>query len=286
MPELPEVETVRRGLAPALTHAVIERVTLHREDLRFPFPPHFAKRLKGAKIIAVERRAKYLLFCLDNGDTLLAHLGMSGRFRLETSRGDALDPGLFYDTSQQNQKHDHVIIMFQDGQRLIYNDARRFGFMELLTQDDRQARFETMGAEPLSAAFTGKALDQALKGKSMAIKPALLDQCVIAGIGNIYACEALFEAQIDPKTPAKDLKIVQISTLVAGLKMVLRKAIRLGGSTLRDFQGADGKTGDFQNQFKVYDRAGKPCPVCENDIEKFNQSGRTTFWCPHCQACA
>ena len=284
MPELPEVETVRRGLAPALENAVIDHVTLHRADLRFPFTPHFARRLKGAKITAVERRAKYLLFGLDTGDTLLAHLGMSGRFRLETPKGKALDPGLFYETSQQNQKHDHVVITFKGGRRLIYNDARRFGFMELLTPRERLVRFKDMGAEPLAAAFNGKALARAIEGKAMAIKPALLDQSVIAGIGNIYACEALFDAKINPKQAAEILKNQQIQALVKSLKKVLRKAITLGGSTLRDFSDSKGKNGSFQQQFCVYDRAGKACPRCGTEIEKFNQSGRSTFWCPHCQA--
>ncbi len=282
MPELPEVETVRRGLAPYLQGARIERVDLNRKNLRFPLPKAFAAKVKGAKILRIERRAKYLLFYLSNGLVLLSHLGMSGRYRIESKEINS-DPGAFYDDAPAHNKHDHVILHLSGAKRLTYNDARRFGFMELIASNDIGRRFEAVGTEPLSKVFNGKILQRLLKGKKAPIKAALLDQRLIAGIGNIYACEALFKAGISPKKPAGRLTAQQCNALAKAIKDVLKKAIRLGGSTLNDFHDAAGSAGRFQHEFEVYDRKGEPCPRCWRKIASITQSGRSTFYCPACQ---
>ncbi|MES2906907.1 MAG: bifunctional DNA-formamidopyrimidine glycosylase/DNA-(apurinic or apyrimidinic site) lyase [Pseudomonadota bacterium] len=282
MPELPEVETVRRGLAPYLEGATIANVTLKRSDLRFPFPDRFARRLKGAAILRADRRAKYLLFHLSNNEVLIIHLGMSGRLRIERSKLTQ-SPGDFYDSTPASTKHDHVVIDLQAQGRLIYNDARRFGFMELIAANDIEKRFEDLGLEPLSAALNGKSLKKLFENKKVAIKLALLDQSLIAGIGNIYACEALFDAKVSPKKAAGKISLKESEWLSAAVKKVLKKAIKYGGSTLRDFHDADGKSGEFQNRFNVYDRKGQPCPQCKTPIERMTQGGRSTFYCPRCQ---
>lgn len=281
MPELPEVETVVRGLTPFIQGATVKRVLLKRKDLRFPFPPRFATLLQGASILRIGRRAKYLLFSLSNGKILLVHLGMSGRLRFES--GQTSSPGDFYDDSPANTRHDHAIFELKPHGRLVYNDARRFGFMELLPAAELDQRFADLGIEPLSNAFNAKTLLKLLKNKKTAIKTALLDQRLIAGIGNIYACEALFEARISPKKPAGRITAQEASCLALAIKKVLKKAIRYGGSTLRDFKDAEGRNGRFQNEFKAYDRMGQPCPWCRAPIKRLTQTGRSTFYCPICQ---
>jgi formamidopyrimidine-DNA glycosylase len=282
MPELPEVETVRRGLAPYLEGAKIARVTLRRKDLRFPLPASFSKRLTGARITKIGRRAKYLLFHLSNDLVLLSHLGMSGRFRIEGGKA-ANNPGAFYDDTPASTRHDHVLIEFDAKKRLIYNDTRRFGFMELFAKNELTKRFVNMGIEPLSNEFNGHALYALCKGKKAPIKTTLLDQGLIAGIGNIYACEALYLAKISPKKPAGKLKREETRLLSAAIKKILKKALKLGGSTLRDFHDAGGTAGRFQHEFCVYGRAGKPCLRCGSLIKCFTQAGRSTFYCPNCQ---
>jgi formamidopyrimidine-DNA glycosylase len=282
MPELPEVETVKRGLKPHLEGAVIKRVILKRKDLRFPLPAAFAKQLAGASIRKIDRRAKYLLFHLSNNLVILSHLGMSGRFRIETAV-NTNNPGAFYDTTPSNTRHDHVVMEFGLKKRLIYNDARRFGFMQLLNKDELALRFTNIGIEPLSEAFTASALHKLLKGKKAPIKTALLDQKLIAGIGNIYASEALFEAKISPIKAAGKLSERQCAALAQAIRNVLKKAIKFGGSTLRNFHNENGASGAFQNEFKVYDRKNKPCPSCKTPIKRLAQSARSTFYCPNCQ---
>jgi formamidopyrimidine-DNA glycosylase len=282
MPELPEVETVVRGLMPHLKGAKLARVTLKRSDLRFPLPASFSKRLAGATVTKIERRAKYLLFHFSNRLILLSHLGMSGRFRIESGKA-VNDPGALYDTTPAKKLHDHVVLEFGQRKRLIYNDARRFGFMELFAAEQLETRFQHTGIEPLTRQFTGNALHMLLNGKKAPIKPALLDQGLIAGIGNIYACEALYEAKISPKKPAGKLNREQTKLLSIAIKKVLKKALKFGGSTLRDFHDAGGTAGRFQHEFGVYGRKGEPCLRCNATIKCFTQAGRSTFYCPSCQ---
>jgi formamidopyrimidine-DNA glycosylase len=283
MPELPEVETLCRGLKSHLEGAIIERVICRRKDLRFPLPKAFSVRLSGARITKVDRRAKYLLFHLSNSLIVLSHLGMSGRFRIE----EALSikrPGAFYDTSPEKTLHDHVIIDLNRQRRLVYNDTRRFGFMELLKKSELARRFLDIGCEPLSKNFTAKKLREVFQHKKMPIKAALLDQKLIAGIGNIYACEALFEAGISPFKAASNLSSKECEKLKTAIQAVLKQAIRHGGSTLRDFHNENSQSGTFQNEFKVYDRKGLPCPSCKTPVERIIQSGRSSFYCPLCQS--
>jgi formamidopyrimidine-DNA glycosylase len=282
MPELPEVETVRRGLSPHLKGARIARVTCMRKDLRFPLPAAFSKRLAGAKIVKIDRRAKYLLFHLSNNLVILSHLGMTGRFRIEGGKA-AHSPGAFYDDTLASMRHDHVVIELNRQKRLVYNDARRFGFMELFKFEELGKRFAAIGIEPLSKAFTGITLHKLLEGKKAPVKAALLDQSLIAGIGNIYACEALYRAKISPCKPAKRLNAQQCTSLARAIKDVLKKAIRYGGSTLRDFHDENGASGAFQDEFKVYDRQDRPCPRCKTLIKRMIQSGRSSFYCSTCQ---
>ncbi len=282
MPELPEVETVRRGLDPHLRHARIKNVTCGRRDLRFPLPKALSAKLSGTTVLRIDRRAKYLLFHLSNGLILLSHLGMSGRFRIEGGKA-VKNAGAFYDTTPVRTSHDHVTIDFDTGKRLVYNDARRFGFMELLKTSELERRFADIGIEPLSKAFGGASLQKCLKNRKTPIKTALLDQTLIAGIGNIYACEALHKAKISPGMRAGQLNARQCAALAAAIREVLNKAIRLGGSTLRDFHDAGGDAGRFQHEFHVYGRAGKPCLHCGNAIKSLTQAGRSTFYCPACQ---
>ena len=281
MPELPEVETVKRGLAGLLAGETIESVELRRKDLRIPFPKHFASRLQGRKIERVERRAKYLLFYLEDGLVLLAHLGMSGRFRVEGGKPVG-DRAFYNNDSPSNDRHDHVVFRLSSRRRLIYNDARRFGLMELLAANDLVARFNKIGIEPLSKAFDDTRLRNLLADKKAPIKIALIDQELIAGIGNIYACEALYEARISPLKPAGKITKSQSARLVTAIKTILKRAIEFGGSSLRDFHDAQGESGAFQREFSVYDRTGKPCPRCGTKIERFVQTGRSTFHCRRC----
>ncbi len=292
MPELPEVETVRRGLAPYLEGARIDRVTLNRKDLRFPFPRGFAAALEGQIITSVGRRAKYLLFRLSSGRTWLSHLGMTGAYRF--AEGRFKEPSRYYEPGE-DVKHDHVVIHLTHPSRgrltLIYADARRFGFMDLFEHEADSPHLRDLGPEPLGNEFNAEEMARRFRGKAAPIKAALLDQRVVAGIGNIYASEALYRAHIRPTAAAGKLVLksgkpsARLDLLAGGVRSVLTEAIEAGGSTLRDFRAADGGSGYFQHRFAVYDREGEPCPTpgCTGTIERIVQSGRSTFFCPVCQ---
>lgn len=275
MPELPEVETVRRGLAMALEGKRLSRVEVRRPDLRRPFPERFAERLKGRRIASFRRRAKYLLLGLDSDEDWLIHLGMSGRMLVGQGWPNELDA------------HDHVVIGTDDGTVVRFNDARRFGVMDLIAAGETEAHplIKGIGPEPLDAAFDGRALADRLKGKAAPIKAALLDQRVVAGIGNIYASEALFRAGISPTRKAGTVQGERAEKLMAAVKAVLNEAIKAGGSSLRDHRQTSGELGYFQHNFKVYGKDGKPCPVCRSKtgIRHLVQSGRSTFYCAKCQ---
>ena len=282
MPELPEVQTVRDGLAPVMDGHVFNRVTLNRADLRFPFADKFADRLTGAKIETFVRRAKFLMLSLSTGETLLMHLGMSGRFTVHA--GDAkLTPGEFTHAQNTMPQHDHVIFDMSSGARVVYNDPRRFGFMELFAPGEAVERLSHLGPEPLGNSFSPAALKDALRGKKTKIKTALLDQRNVAGLGNIYVCEALYRAGISPLKASGRLSVDEATRLTGHIKNVLNEAIAAGGSTLKDFASADGDLGYFQHSFDVYGREGEPCKVCEAPIKRVVQGGRSTFFCRACQ---
>ena len=292
MPELPEVETVRRGLAPVLEGARLVRVEQRRADLRFQFPPRFAKRLTGARIERLGRRAKYLVADLDTGESLIMHLGMSGSFRIETD-ASATQPGAFHMPRGKDQAHDHVVFATDGGAHVIYNDPRRFGFMDLVATEGLETckHFGAMGVEPLGNAFNADYLAGRLKGKKAPIKAALLDQRIVAGLGNIYVCEALWRARLSPERASGSLvrangrPTEKLEKLTGAVRDVLADAIAAGGSTLRDHRQADGTLGYFQHSFSVYDRKGTGCPRqgCGGEIRRLVQSGRSTFFCPRCQ---
>jgi formamidopyrimidine-DNA glycosylase len=282
MPELPEVETVRQGLSPHLVGARLIKVTQNRENLRFPLPARFAARLTGAAVEKLERRAKYLLAALSTGETLVTHLGMTGRFTI----GDH-QPGRFHNQIGGIDKHDHLIFETDRGRLITFNDARRFGYMDLIPTKvlDEHPWFKGMGPEPLGADFNPKVFGVALIGRRQSIKVSLLDQRLVAGLGNIYVSESLNRAGIDPRRPAGDLKPRELTRLVAAIKAVLAEAVVAGGSTLRDYRSADGELGYFQHSFRVYGREGQPCsPPCTGVVERMVQSGRSTFFCPKCQS--
>ena len=293
MPELPEVETVRKGLEPILVGNAFARVEQRRKDLRFPLPKHFAERLKGRTVEALDRRAKYLLARLDDGEVLVMHLGMTGRFSIDHANGEAETPGRFVHSQAGPPKHEHIVFHLGDGATIRYSDARRFGLMDIVSADglSSYALFKGLGVEPLSSSFTPQWLATKLKGKATSIKAALIDQRLIAGLGNIYACEALFSARISPKRLAGTLatktgKATQkTKALVDSVKAVLEDAIKSGGSSLRDYKRADGSLGEFQHRFKVYGREGKPCARkgCGGTVRRIVQGGRSTFYCPTCQ---
>ena len=293
MPELPEVETVRRGLEPVLVGNVFARVEQRRADLRFPLPKNFGMRLSGRTVEALYRRAKYLLARLDDGEVLVMHLGMTGRFAIDHANGAATEPGAFAYPERKIPKHEHIVFHLGDGTAVRYSDTRRFGLMDLIRAErlEGHALFKGLGIEPLSSAFTPEWLAQRLKGKATSIKAALLDQKLIAGIGNIYACEALFRAGISPMRLAGSLATKsgkptkKTEALVAAIKAVLGDAIKAGGSSLRDYKRADGRLGRFQHRFKTYNREGKPCPRkgCGGTVRRIVQGGRSTFYCPTCQ---
>ncbi|WP_372612877.1 bifunctional DNA-formamidopyrimidine glycosylase/DNA-(apurinic or apyrimidinic site) lyase [Aquicoccus sp.] len=282
MPELPEVETVRRGLAPSMEGQVITHAQVNRPDLRWPFPPDFAARLTGRRVERLRRRSKYILADLDGGDSLLIHLGMSGRM---TVSGDPL--GQFVHTHPAREKHDHVILDMANGARITFNDARRFGAMDLLPTDraDAHPLLARLGPEPLGNAFNEAYLVAALRGRNTPVKSALLDQRIIAGLGNIYVCEALYRAHIAPTRRAGRISAARVAALVPVIRTVLQEAIEAGGSSLRDFRRTSGELGYFQHRFDVYDRAGQPCrtPGCTATIRRTVQSGRSSFHCPQCQ---
>ncbi|MBN9309206.1 bifunctional DNA-formamidopyrimidine glycosylase/DNA-(apurinic or apyrimidinic site) lyase [Devosia sp.] len=292
MPELPEVETVRRGLEPYVTGARIDRVTLKRKDLRFPFPEGFKQALEGATIDSTGRRAKYLLFRLSTGKTWLSHLGMTGTYRFEAFRFK--DPSRYYEPTE-DRKHDHLVLeLTHPGHgplQLIYNDARRFGFMDLFGNDEDSPWLAGLGPEPLSNAFNAAEMAERFRGKKAPMKAALLDQRVVAGLGNIYVSEALHRAHIRPDVAAGTLVLKsgkpskRLEDLADGVRTVLIEAVDAGGSTLRDFRAADGNSGYFQHRFAVYDREGEPCPTpgCRGTVRRIVQSGRSSFFCPVCQ---
>ena len=290
MPELPEVETVRLGLAPALEGRIFVRVNAKRADLRIPFPENFAARLTGRRVLKLSRRAKYLLAHLDNGQTLIVHLGMSGRLTIHGLHA-AVKPGKFHhntaDDGSGEGKHDHVVFETDEGTRIVFTDHRRFGLMTITETGalSSHALFAGLGPEPMDGAFTPAFLSAALKGKRTPIKSALLDQRIVAGLGNIYVCEALFRARISPKRLAASVAGTRAERLVPAIKKVLEAAIKAGGSSLRDYAKADGELGYFQHHFAVYDREGQPCPAkdCRGKIKRIVQSGRSTYYCPSCQ---
>jgi formamidopyrimidine-DNA glycosylase len=289
MPELPEVETVRMGLQPVLERHLITGAETRRGDLRVPFPKGFTRRLKGRRVNKLWRRAKYLLADLDNGETLVIHLGMSGRMSVY-AEGRGRKVGQYvHDTALAaagTGKHDHVVFETDAPARIVFTDHRRFGLMTLIKTDrlEDDPLFKGLGTEPLSEEFDAPYLRAALAGKKTPIKSALLDQRVIAGLGNIYACEALFRARLSPKRLAKNVARKSIPPLVAAIKSTLSDAIKAGGSSLRDHKRVDGELGNFQHRFAVYDREGKPCPSgCGGIVRRIVQSGRSTFYCPRCQ---
>lgn len=276
MPELPEVETVRRGLAPALEGRRIRKVDVIRRDLRTPVPGGFEQRVTGRRIERVSRRAKYLLLELSGGGAILCHLGMSGK--LFVVKGS---------TPRVLKKHDHVVIFFEGGRQLVFNDIRRFGIMDFLERgaEDPDPRLSLLGPEPLGNTLSAPGIGKALRKRRGAIKPSLLDQRLVAGLGNIYASEALFRAGISPRRKCCNISTGQAERLVAAIRDVLCEAIEAGGSSLRNFTGADGEPGYFQHRFRVYGRAGLACQTvgCRGVVKQITQAGRSTFFCGRCQ---
>ena len=287
MPELPEVETVRRGLQPHLEGARLTRVEQRRPDLRFPLPERFVERLTGARITALDRRAKYLMAPLDTGETLVAHLGMTGRFTVETGGAGSENPGTFHHEAGGDPRHTHIVFETDRGARIGFNDARRFGYMDLIPTATLAEHpwFAGLGPEPLGPDFDVKVLARAFEGRAAPVKAALLDQRLVAGLGNIYVCEALHRAGLSPERPAGSLKPRELKRLAAAIVSVLEEAIAAGGSTLRDYRHADGALGYFQHAFRVYGREGEPCvdPKCNGVVSRLVQSGRSSFFCPVCQ---
>ena len=291
MPELPEVETVRRGLAPALVGATLTAIDQRRPDLRFPFPNNFAARLTGRRVKSLGRRAKYLLADLDDAQVLVMHLGMSGSFRIEDQ--EAGQPGNFYHAKPKDVAHDHVEFQLSNGKRIIYNDPRRFGFMQIIPRKElfEHPLFRNVGIEPLGNELDGATLARLFAGKQAPLKAALLDQTLIAGLGNIYVCEALHRAGLSPRRTAgclarKDGKPTERAHLLARvIREVLEEAVEAGGSSLRDHRQTDGTLGYFQHHFRVYDREGEPCTRenCGGTIKRIVQSGRASFFCGVCQ---
>jgi formamidopyrimidine-DNA glycosylase len=292
MPELPEVETVRRGLEPAMVGACFSKVLQRRPNLRFPFPERFAERLEGQEVRALGRRAKYLLADLSSGEVLVMHLGMSGRF-LVTQGGTTQMPGEFHHEHGSLGAHDHVLFELSNGASVTYNDARRFGFMDLVPRSEIETckHFAGMGIEPLGNELSAETIASLFAGKRTPLKAALLDQRLIAGLGNIYVCEALFRTGLHPEAPAGSLvdkkgqPTEKARQLAEVIRDVLTEAVKAGGSTLRDHAQVDGTLGYFQHTFRVYDREGMACVTseCTSTVERLVQSGRSTFYCPHCQ---
>lgn len=288
MPELPEVETVCVGLAAAIVGKTIDRAEQHRANLRFPFPENFATRLEGRKIISITRRAKYILIQLDAQETLIVHLGMSGRFLISDGKlGD------FHHETGGKSAHDHVVLHMNDGAVVTYNDTRRFGFMDLVADDQLETfpMLARLGVEPLGNDLHATYLNDAFLTRKTSLKAALMDQRIIAGLGNIYVCEALHRAHLSPRRVAatiatkKGLPGKRIDPLVRAIRDVLGDAIRAGGSSLRDYARVDGELGYFQHAFRVYDQEGEPCPEndCGGTIRRIVQNGRSTFFCGVCQ---
>jgi formamidopyrimidine-DNA glycosylase len=291
MPELPEVETVRRGLAPVLVGATVEAIEQRRLDLRFPFPERFVDRLAGRRIESLSRRAKYVLAGLDSGETLIMHLGMSGSFRIEREGEET--PGAFHFARSKSVAHDHVVFRLSNGARVTYNDPRRFGFMLLAPSDGlaNHPLFARLGLEPLGADFDADALARLFAGLRSPLKSALLDQRLVAGLGNIYVSEALHRARLSPLreagviADAKGRPTAGAKRLASAIRAVLEEAVEAGGSTLRDHRQTDGALGYFQHAFLVYGKEGAACSHarCRGTIARIAQSSRSTFYCPACQ---
>ena len=290
MPELPEVETVKRGLQPSVEGRRFIYVETRRADLRIPFPEDFENRLTGRRVERLWRRAKYIMADLEGGETLVIHLGMSGRMTVYT-KGNGRGLGAFHYEMAGSEigrgRHDHVVFDTDAPARIVFTDHRRFGLMTIVETASLESHklFKGLGAEPLSRQFDAEYLKEALRSKKTPIKCALLDQRVIAGLGNIYVCEALWRSRISPKRQAARVKTVQIDVLVPAIKQVLQEAVRAGGSSLRDHRQTNGELGYFQKLFAAYDREGQPCMRrgCHGRIKRIVQNGRSTFYCPKCQ---
>ena len=294
MPELPEVETVMRGLKPVLEGRLIAHVALRRAGLRFPFPEGFADRLTGRRVVTLARRAKYILISLDSGDCLLAHLGMTGRFTVLARDTSATNLGKFYFETAAGAggegRHDHVVLTLDNGVRVVYTDPRRFGLMDLFPEADAAAHklLKGIGVEPLGNELNADYLAGHFRGKAAPLKAALLDQRIIAGLGNIYVCEALHRAGLSPKRRSRTLvkkkgPDPRLEVLVRHIREILNEAIVAGGSTLNDYARADGTPGEFQQRFRVYGLEGEACIACGSVIERLVQGGRSTFYCRTCQ---
>jgi formamidopyrimidine-DNA glycosylase len=298
MPELPEVETVRRGLQPVMEGAKILKAEARRPDLRFPFQPDFVARLQGQVVTGLGRRAKYLMADLGSGDVLLMHLGMSGSFRVIKPDNGAV-PGEFHYPRGKDSAHDHVLFRMSSGADIVFNDPRRFGYMKVIARNalEDEPLLRGLGPEPLGNEFDAAMLARACAGKTASLKAALLDQRVVAGLGNIYVCEALHRSHLSPRRIAATLATKgrkgigggeptdHAKRLVGAIHTVLNDAIKAGGSSLRDHRQTSGELGYFQHSFRVYDREGETCttPGCGGTIKRFTQNGRSTFWCPKCQ---
>jgi formamidopyrimidine-DNA glycosylase len=292
MPELPEVETVRRGLQPVMEGARIVKAEARRGDLRRPLPKDFVKRLEGRTVTGLGRRAKYLLADLSSGEVLMMHLGMSGSFRVTQEKGEKT-PGEFHHPRAEDRAHDHIVFHMSSGARIAFNDPRRFGLMLLVPRPELADHplMKAIGPEPLGNAFDAAMLAAACRGKKTSLKAALSDQKVVAGLGNIYVCEALHRARLSPKRQASTIATragaptARAEVLVGAIKAVLQDAIKAGGSSLRDHRQTDGELGYFQHHFRVYDREGAPCvtPACKGTVKRIVQTGRSTFFCPVCQ---
>ena len=292
MPELPEVETVRRGLAPVMEGARFAKVVAHRRDLRWPLPKDFAARLEGRTVVGLGRRAKYLLADLSSGDVLVMHLCMSGSFRVFRD-GDERTPGKYHHERSQHLAHDHVVFHMGNGAIVTFNDPRRFGSMKIVARAalDREPLLRALGPEPLGNEFDAAMLARACRGKKTSLKAALSDQRIVAGLGNIYVCEALHRARLSPKRRASTIAAKsgapneRAERLVDAIRAVLGDAIAAGGSSLRDHRRTDGELGRFQHDFRVYDREGLRCPTrgCRGTVKRVVQTGRSTFFCPVCQ---
>ena len=292
MPELPEVETVRRGLQPAMEGSKIVKAEARRKDLRFPFQNDFVARLEGQTVTGLGRRAKYLMADLASGDVLLMHLGMSGSFRVVAGDGKSA-PGKFHHPRSEDRAHDHVVFHMSSGATVVFNDPRRFGYMKIFARDriEDEPLLQGLGPEPLGNEFDAKMLARACANKKTSLKAALLDQRVVAGLGNIYVCEALFRSHLSPRRLAATLATKKgeptdhAKRLVNAIHAVLNQAIKAGGSSLRDHRQTSGELGYFQHSFQVYDREGEKCQTagCGGIVKRFTQNGRSTFWCPKCQ---
>ena len=292
MPELPEVETVRRGLQPVMEGFQIAKAEARRKDLRFPFQQDFVARLTGQTVTGLGRRAKYLMADLGSGDVLLMHLGMSGSFRVIASEASKT-PGQFHHPRSEDRAHDHVVFHMSSGASVVFNDPRRFGYMKVIARRalEQEPLLKGLGPEPLGNEFDAHMLARACAGKKTSLKAALLDQRVVAGLGNIYVCEALYRSQLSPRRSAATLATRKSEPtdharrLVGAIHGVLNQAIKAGGSSLRDHRQTSGELGYFQHSFQVYDREGETCQTakCGGIVKRFTQNGRSTFWCPKCQ---